>query len=254
MEDYVKMKNLLGVLVAIALVLCASAQAAAYFTEGDLICVVYSTAGNRVEVATDLGPVSSLPTSGSDNVNLSVNLYSFGGSVSYGQLNIAYFAMSPDESTFWVSGANMPVANSASGSYVQAQAALSGGLHYYGSSSQQSQPYSISNTDSYYYMLDGNGSQVGLMGGLLVSGSSIEAQLSSSGAASLTLYQLTISTNGSKVTPSSTGLTINTQLQIGLPAPIPVSVLLFGSGLLALLGIKRAAIAGAARARARAAV
>jgi hypothetical protein len=230
------MRNLFGILTVTALVLLTAGQAAAYFTEGDLICVVYTTAGNRVEEAFDLGPVANLPSSGAYTANLAINLSSFGSGVSYSQLNVSYFAMSADESTFWVTGALMPVATTL---YAQAQATLSGGLHYYGYSSAAPPPYSIGNPDSYYYLFDGNGAKVGLMGGLLASGYSMEASLSAGGSASQNLYKLTISPDGSAVTASSTGLTIHTQAP-PVNSPVPAAGLLFGSGLAVLAAVRRA--------------
>jgi hypothetical protein len=151
------MRNLFGILTVAALVLLAAGQAAAYFTECDSICAVYTTAGNRVEEAFDLGPVANLPSSGACKANLAGNLSSFGSGASNSRLNVSCFAMSADESTFRVSGALMPVAATL---YAQAQATLSGGLRCYGYSGAQSPLYSIGNPDSHYYLFDGNGSTV----------------------------------------------------------------------------------------------
>jgi len=100
-------KKIFTILIACMLLFGVAGQAMAYFTNGELIRVVYKTGGTGNEFATDLGAFSATaPISGSTLYNTdNFSLASFPGA-SMADLNVAYFLRNPagGNPSLWVSG------------------------------------------------------------------------------------------------------------------------------------------------------
>ena len=89
------MKKLFVVLIAAMLVAGFAGKAAAsYFNDGDLIRVVFDTA-SHVEVATDLGSVSSILAGGSLSADSFKANFTTGGTTDWANMQVAYFSFSP---------------------------------------------------------------------------------------------------------------------------------------------------------------
>lgn len=269
------MKKLLVVLAAGLLVVGLSGQANALWSAGttnDLIRVVFEVtqpgAGGTVstyEEATDLGPVSSANTlANAGSINLT-QTGTGGGSLSLGSLGsyglqVAYFAVNgssgPGATALWTSGTGVAGGTEEN---VGASAFKSGPgnaalslLSAYNSisSSSPSVWQTTANLSSYYTKMDyANTTLLGGFHGFLNTGAADgEAALALGGTATQGLYYWNpAGTDNGPITASfllatslsSSGVLTTTYEPLTSPTPIPPSVLLFGSGLLGLIGIKR---------------
>ncbi len=250
------MKKLLGVLAAGLLVFGAAGMAKADLTDGssgDLVRVIYQTtaSGGTYEFASDLGSITSVlgGTLASNAVNPFASGTNFTGT-SYSNLQVAYFATDTNNTQMWLSGpstgtqkglqsafngvlgnaANLYLvyANQGNGTATPA----TGGVWY----------QSVANTDSYYFTMNGNGSATGTMGEFYPSGTG-EMQLVNLASVTQGLFDFTAGGTVSAAlhlvtTVNAAGQIITTEAG-GSPTPIPPSVLLLGSGLLGLVGIRR---------------
>src|SRR6266516_3691618 len=84
------MKKLVTIIAAALLTMGLAANAMASFNDGDLIRVVYNHGGS-VEVATDLGSISSIQSGGSLSTS-AFSLSQISGATTMGDLYVAYFA------------------------------------------------------------------------------------------------------------------------------------------------------------------
>lgn len=245
------MKKVLVLLAAAVLLFGFSSQALAAFAAGDLIQVVYKSNGTGNEVITDLGNIStwtasnSLTGSGSFSSAPSVLLSSF-PAAQWSDLNVAYFTYSPINGTltnFWMSGPQDGQTN-----YGSAKAGTKTNMGYVigqlGSASQVTIASSSSAT-TYWQAMDKSGLTVGGMGNFINSGNAEAnlAALASGGSANLSLYYYPTATDnaagtGVKVANLSISTT-GTSYSPAAATPVPPSILLMGSGLLGLVGIRR---------------
>ncbi len=237
------MKKALGLIVAALLIAGFAGYAAASFSDGDLIRVVYDKV-NFVEVATDLGSISGLL-----NGTVTVSTDSFLGTVNgispspnWSNLFVAYFSFNGANYNVW--GAAGSKLTGASGSK---WGAADGGWNTYrnitlipaGTNTVTTTNINGSTTDSYYRLLSGN-SGIGNLGGWFATGSSVDASLASlasSNSISEKLYLTTPSTHAG----SFTDLTITTYKTGTSSAvvPVPAAILLLAPGLAGLIGLRR---------------
>lgn len=256
------MKKLLIVLAACMLVAGVAGRANASFSVGDLIRVVYQTtaSGGTLEEATDLGSAAAIEANPSSLADSGYNLLTGNGTSNFGSLSnleVAYFAVNgstpPTATEFWTSGTatgtetNNGYTTFKNGISVTAAATISGPNGYTLYSNGTANAWElVSNPTSYYKGMDlNNANATGSFDKFYTAGAGDgEVALVSGGSVSQGLFdwktptQLsTISASIILVTSYSGGV-ISTTAQSNA-APIPPSVLLFGSGLLGLIGIRR---------------
>ncbi len=261
------MKKLLLVFAACLLVFGIASQAQASFNQGDLIRVVYDTTQNvTYETATDLGAISSIvsnPSSLSDSgYNISIGV---SGSKQFGAqtagtttLDVAYFAVNATggvggNGEMWLSGTTGKTetnygatAGQGTAQGLSSMLAFGYGLTVFNGGTVNAW-LPTSNGNSYYGTMNGGGSNPGSWNTFYVSGiGDGEIALVSGGTVKQDLFDFS-NLNGSVVTVNGI-LTLSSTLNSSgvlttsispSAAPIPPSVLLFGSGLLGLVGIRR---------------
>jgi hypothetical protein len=265
------MKKFFGILIAALLVIGLACQAnAAYtYTNGDLIRVVYdvtSTTGAGAvynwEAATDLGSAANIisnPTGFTDSSNF--NLFnSIGSSGNFSSNNsalyVAYFAV--NNSQFWTSGTQgASETNTGSNVYtntVESNAKLIVGLSGYGSTSSNAQSsgnniWLATSLDTYFKEMNHNNvTETGGYSNFFGSSGNGDASITAGG--STVLQDLFYWNPGStkqtitgsvtlETTINSSGVITTVAEQEVSATPIPPSMLLFGTGLLGLVGIGR---------------
>ncbi len=263
------MKKFLVVLAAGLLVagLCGQANAFFYYgtSQTDLIRVVYESSANGgvYEEATDLGTVASVEQGSFTNNAYDLTqgaggVYNLAGA-SASNLNVAYFASNgslPTNATeYWTSGSATGTQTNNGGAHFTGPTwqGTNSVLKYYTNTTQGagtanvwaaiSAPYSFykSLNGTYSgYLLQGSGSAA------LTNGSATQGLYDWSPAGtSQTIgpeYQIVTSY---QLNPQTGDYIVSTQVTpLASPTPIPPSVLLLGSGLLGLIGIKRRELFG----------
>jgi len=242
------MKKFLVIFAAALLMMGLAGQAHAFFQNGDLIRIVVNTAGN--EAATDLGLFSSIQSG-------AITLNDAGNGISASTYNVPI--NSSDYVFYYVAVSNSPytfyVANSQTGTFSGTNTALNYAsawtgtqnvlLNYEGSATATaSGAYNAG--DSYYEQL---GIYFKSVFGASSAPGSLLTNLTTSNPITLEMWNFVKS-----ATPVDLGLALYTNVDAsgniyttdnvapaGGSTPIPPSVLLFGSGLLGLIGLKRRA-------------
>lgn len=242
------MKKLLVILAACLLVFGVAGQARAYFQTGELIRAVFATNGSY-ELLSDLGSVSSwnMPaagvTSGSLNIYTPGDTTGFSGSTPISSLDVVYFTLGSTGSQFWGSYTQGGSVTGVAAQFTNLKTGINDLF------SQISGPVADVGQNpanvafSYYnnigsggannfakYFPDSN-SAIPLVAGSVVDQSLLYfATAKTTGSTGSTTYATdlftSIDASGNMVTHES-------------PVPIPPSVLLLGSGLLGLVGIRR---------------
>jgi hypothetical protein len=263
------MKKVLVIAAAALLMMGIAGQANATWTawtDGDLIRVVYQVSAGLVsiDVATDLGVAntSGLVTSFQTGSNNTISLTTdgsgqfTGGSSTPGTLYVAYFAendnLNGGNGAVWTSGPSTGTLNAYhSGTIANLLSALYGNYSTYTSTNTSWDP--TSNNDNYYFTIDHNNTTTAGNFSTFLKTQNGEANLASLTATQGLYYWANPSVTGGTSNNASI-LTLTTTLTaIGngdytvttteqanqSAAPIPPSVLLFGSGLLGLIGIRR---------------
>jgi hypothetical protein len=162
---------------------------AGYFVDGDLIRVVYSSAGT-METATDLGSITNLTTQTYNTNNFSLS--ALGAGATYANSYVAYFAYTTSGGSLgqvWTSGnsggqtAQFGATNDFETAYI-----VTTGLYFNQTGSPAQVTVLISNPDSYYNQMDVSGA--GQLAGFIPDGSAEAslAALSSTGYVDQTLY------------------------------------------------------------------
>lgn len=233
------------VLLAAMLLLGFTGQAMAYFTAGDLIQVVYQAGGTGNEVLTDLGAVSTTTGPITTGINTSQLSTLFPGQ-SWSNLDVAYFAFTPQNGgalNLWISGTPGGQTNSA-GFQVTTKSALNSVLSSINTASTNQVVQSSSASSSYWNAVDKNGTAVGMFNSFIAGGGEVNlAALASGNTANLSLYYYptsTVNSAGPGVELETLAISSNGTTTVTPQAtPIPATFLLFGSGLLGLVGIRR---------------
>ena len=234
----------LGVFLAVCLLVCATAgRASAYFTDGDLIRVMYDTK-TGVEIASDLGALSSFAGKTNLTAGGTISLSSFGAGAVWGDIQTAYFAkattggVAPFDA--YLSGTGTMTSASRVWNGFNANVTSIEG-YYAGLGTTSTVIGSTTAPNSYYLLMNKSGATPGQMGGFLSVYSNTEVNNAS--PVDQYLYNFHITSINNPVTTGTAGITIRTTNGVTTinPAavPIPPSVLLMGSGLLGLIGVGR---------------
>ncbi|MFZ0927332.1 MAG: hypothetical protein WAN11_01950 [Syntrophobacteraceae bacterium] len=259
------MKKLLLVLAACLLVFGVAGQAKADFGDtfnvpaGDLLRIVIDESSTGTyEYASDLGSITSA-LSGTVNSNSITPFASgtlFSGTNSSSTLYVAYVATNSANTELYASGPQGTTETGLSSKFSTITSTISGltgiynnqtagdGNTTYASAVGSGAFYGKANQDSYYFTLDKNGTAIGSVG-QFYSAFNAEALLTNGSNTLQQLYGFTSSNliNVASllgITTSFTGGVISTSVSSEVSStPIPPSVLLFGSGLLGLVGIRR---------------
>lgn len=251
-------KKFLVLAAAFMLMFSFAGQAMAAFTAGELIRVVYVSAGAGNEVATDMGAFNTYKTSSAwttdtpyttNDISLSSSFSGYG----YGDLYVAYFVRVTAGNQVWISGTPATQFNIAN--HQSSLTNLASTENWYGTLTNASSGQvtgSSSYTNSYWKLLDnGKTSAAGTFNGFIAGGGEINlAALASGGYVDQYLYYYSssvINSNGSGVAIADlrTYLDANGKIATEIipinSTPIPAAVWLLGSGLIGLVGIRRRA-------------
>lgn len=260
------MSKKLATILAAAMLTLAAGNAFAAFTDGDLIRVVYETTANgSVEVATDLGALSTiLATAGSTTYGGGADAFTAETGTNFTNYNVAYFASSrlggsSITGSMWLSGTGVDLLGRSKGSIANGNFTTLYGS-YLGSAAgtvhETANTTLVANSNPGSYTLKSNGN--GTFGGVLLN-PTMDASLASLAATAPVSENLQTIGNYNSGTTAGVALTqINaadaSALQIltnadgsttivnGAPVsatPIPAAAYLLGSGLLGLFGIRR---------------
>lgn len=224
-----------------------SGQAFAYFTDGSLIQVVYQTNGG-FEVATDLGAFA--PTAAYTGTTQTLGTTVTAGSgvfstATWGDLRVAYFVKQTTGADAWTSG---PSTGQTSGNrkWTGFQSATTSVMSKYavvaGTSNQGT--LAKSEMQSYYSKLNQGGLGIGGFAGFIpaANGETSLANIGTVGYVDSYLYYYNTPnsvTAGTQVAKLRTYADGHTEVVGASPVPIPAPIFLLGSGLMALVGIKR---------------
>jgi hypothetical protein len=231
------MKKFLVIVAAALLMMGLAGQAnASYFGGGDLIEVLYDSS-TGVEVAVDLGAISSLQSE-----TKTVDLTTFGTTATWSQVTAAYFAVSATSGypyNAYIAAVTTPT--NVSNQAANFQSAISSLLSLYASSGTATASFT-SNPSGYVTLANGS------YGGFLksdVSTNQYGAEVNEANGGTQNLYYWTLTSNRYSGTPGTqvAGISITsldgvTTVNVA-STPIPPSVLLMGTGLLGLVGIGR---------------
>ncbi len=256
------MKKYFGIILAAMLMVGAAGQAMAAFTKPDLLRIVINVGatGNPLEVGTDLGlsAINIQSTASNTVLGGGTNAFSLGQfglsqPSDWSNLVVTYMALNVGTKSLWSTAATEPVGNTLV--YVSTQSSFNSVYvtGYFDASPGTTGIIRKDKTGSYFMSMDKNGTNgsVGSLGGYLTPGQTTNnffgvekslADLATIGYVDQDLYYWA---NGSTSgTPTLLSMTIRTMADgstIINPSavPIPPSVLLLGSGLLGMIGIRR---------------
>jgi len=224
-----------------------SGQAMAYFNDGSLIQVVYQTNG-AYEVATDLGNFSTYTAAYSGQTQTLGSTVTAGSGVfstaTWGDLKVAYFVKQTTGADAWTSG---PSTGQTSGNrkWTGFQSATTSVMSKYavvaGTSNQATLAKSeLQSYNSKLNTLAGVGSFAGFIPA--ANGETSLANIGTVGYVDSYLYYYNTPnsvTSGTQVAKLRTYADGHTEVVGASPVPIPAPIFLLGSGLMALVGIKR---------------
>jgi hypothetical protein len=259
------MKKLFGIFLAAMLLLGVAGQAMAAFSKPDLLRIVINVGatGNPVEVGTDLAlsavgieSTAANTVVGGGGAAFSRSLFGLSNSVAsdWNNLVVTYFALGSGSSNqAWSTAETQPVGNTGSWSKAALNSVYNTG--YFNGSAGGTLTVNKTDTGSYFDSMDLQGladSSIGSLGLFLTPGQTsanffgVEkslADLATVGYVDQKLYYwATPNTNGTPVLLSMTIRTMadgSTVINPASAVPIPPGVLLFGSGLLGMIGIRR---------------
>ncbi len=248
------MKKIIMLLAVAVLMFGFSGQAMAAFADGDLIQVIYQTGvNNGNEYITDLGSFGALTSlTTATQLFSNNNLFSLGALNTPNTYQVAYFSYDSAIGTsgaYWVSGSSVVPSNARSGGnkifngLTSVQAGFGTGTT---AGAYTIATVSQGNSNSYMQGMDGGVAGSANFNGFTNNTSTGEATITGSYVDQYLYYFATPNTAGSAVevadirTYSDGHTVINPSVAT---TPIPPSVLLMGSSLIGLVGIRRKMVA-----------
>ncbi|HKZ15843.1 MAG TPA: VPLPA-CTERM sorting domain-containing protein [Geobacteraceae bacterium] len=247
-------KKIMMLLAVMMLLFGVSGQAMATLTTGDLIRVVYKSDGTGIEVATDLAGATGW-TSGSaitSPVNYSADTFSltqFAGSA-WSDLSVAYYANTFPSGSFWFSGPDGGLNNSASkkNSITTALTQMNG-IYSTAMGTGKMGTVQSSNANSHWNKMNMGGTNIGSWGTYVGHGMGVVslADLVTTGFVDQYLYYYPSATSNNagtgvqvaKIRTYADGTTQVSAVSQVPEVPVPAALYLFGTGLLGLIGIRR---------------
>lgn len=243
------MKKIVMLLIAAVMLFGVSGQAMAAFSDGDLIQVVYQK-GGTAEVATDLGAVSLGTTAYTGpTINFNANPFPTAGSgvfatASQSDLQVAYYIAggTAGSAPAYVSGSNATQTSAARQGAKVGNLTVQNTMYNTVSGGGSQASVLQNNIQSYYSLSDAGGNTIGGFGGFIPVKDG-EVSLGTSAYVDTYLYyyatpNATSSKAGVQVATIRTFANGSSQV-VGPVTPIPASILLLGSGLAGLVGIRR---------------
>jgi hypothetical protein len=244
------MKSKIAIVLAAAAMTLSASSAFAYFGDLELYRVVYEKTTGTVEIATDLGSISSLTA-----YNASTTVAgSFGTVGTPANLFVSYFAFDKTgtNAKVWIAnGAGAP--NNNTTGWLSGKSSLAGVQSYYtntlGGLTAQTVTATQTNGNSFKTKLNGTAGFLGnILGTTNRAGNELNlAALVNGTAGSLTqslYYFSSVNTTGNTavkvaniITNSNGSTTINST--VAPAVPVPAAIYLMGSGLLGLVGLRR---------------
>lgn len=235
-------------MMAVLLVFSMAGQASADFDNTYLLRAVYDTAGT-LESVTGLGPITDKTEPFTYNVIYNSDKFTtamFGGA-DFSKLRVAYFAVDFYDKDVYLSGPIDGYQLSGNRKLSVINTAITGVIAGYNKILSDDQKMGImakSGVQSYYTLMDKNGTATGSFGQFLTlpfNGEASLAPLATVGYVDQTLFyygNADTSAPGVKMAVIRTFADGHTELNPNA-VPVPASVLLLGSGLLGLIGIRR---------------
>lgn len=239
------MKKKMIALLAGALMTLGASNAMAYFADGDLIRVVYDSAGT-FEQATDLGSITALSSAS----NLTIGGIDTSSVADKSGLMVTYFAKQitgTGTGSFYIAqDATQTTSAGINGSKWSSIGAssMASVYTYYNSKGTATVNVLTTDTNSYAKKLDQSNTSPGLFAGLTDASTKDFAEVSLSDIANVNAMNLYYFQDGNAKqtvsTPYLTILTDSTGTHItGTATPIPAAAYLLGSGLMGLFGLRR---------------
>ncbi len=247
------MKKIIMLLAAMMLVFGVSGQAMAYFADGDLIRVVYSSSGT-VESATDLGSISAWtapsPTNVVYNTN-NFNLSTLGAGANASNSYVSYFSImaAPNPNKAWTSGDLSGTQGISASNWSVYVGAAHNANAQYALSGVPTATLNMSDSNSFYAGMDASVPGSGTFHGFVPNGGGTVslASLATTGYVDQKLYYYpgtpTRGTGTDSNILSGNIPVVRTyadgHTELNPTVPVPAAAYLFGSGLLGLVGIRR---------------